>query len=82
MRVPIVSTSTGVEGINCVYGKHVFVAEDTKDFASKLLELLDNPELGAQLTTAGRSLVEQHYGWDAIGERLDDFYRRTVYIPQ
>jgi glycosyltransferase involved in cell wall biosynthesis len=82
MRVPIVSTSTGVEGINCVYGKHVLVAEDAKDFARKLLELLDNPELGAQLATAGRSLVEQHYGWDAIGERLDDFYTRTVDIPQ
>jgi sugar transferase (PEP-CTERM/EpsH1 system associated) len=81
MRVPIVSTSTGIEGIDCIYGKHVLVAEDAKDFASKLLELLDNPDLGAQLATAGRSLVEQHYGWDAIGERLDDFYRRTVHIP-
>ena len=82
MRVPIVSTSTGVEGINCVYGKHILVAEDAKDFAHKLLALLDNPELGARLATAGRFLVEQHYGWDAIGERLDDFYRRTVYIPK
>jgi len=82
MRVPIVSTSIGVEGIDCIYGKHVLVADDAKDFASKLLELLDNPALGAQLATTGRSLVEQHYGWDAIGERLDNFYRRTMHIPK
>ena len=78
MQVPIVSTRTGIEGIDCIDGKHVFVAEDTKDFVSKLLKLLDNPTLGAQLATAGRSLVEQHYGWEAIGERLDTFYRRIM----
>ena len=80
MRVPIVSTSVGIEGIDCIHGKHVLIAEDAKDFACKLLELLDNPALGAQLATAGRALVEQHYSWDAIGEQLDAFYRRMAHV--
>jgi glycosyltransferase involved in cell wall biosynthesis len=79
MRVPIVSTSTGIEGIDCIGGKHVFVAKDAQDFSDKLTELLDNPTLGVPLVTASRSLVEQQYGWSAIGERLDAFYRRIVH---
>ena len=82
MRVPIVSTSTGIEGIECIDGKHVLIAEDAKDFAYKLVELLDNPMLGASLAIASRALVEQHYGWDAIGERLDEFYHRITQFRQ
>jgi glycosyltransferase involved in cell wall biosynthesis len=81
MRVPIVSTSIGIEGIDCIHGKHVLVAEDATDFASKLLELLDNPTLGTQLATASRTFVEQHYGWEAIGERLHAFYRYMMRGP-
>lgn len=79
MRVPIVSTSTGIEGIDCIHGKHVLVAMDAQDFSDKLIELLDNPTLGAPLVDASRLLVEQQYGWNAIGERLDAFYRRIAY---
>ncbi len=79
MRVPIVSTSTGIEGIDCMDGKHVLIAKEAKDFAHKLVALLDNPVLGGPLVTASRALVEQHYGWNAIGERLDAFYQRIAH---
>jgi glycosyltransferase involved in cell wall biosynthesis len=79
MRVPIVSTSTGIEGIDCIHGKHVFVAKDAQDFSDKLIELLDNPALGVPLVATSRSLVEQQYGWNAIGDRLDAFYRCIVH---
>jgi glycosyltransferase involved in cell wall biosynthesis len=82
MRVPIVSTSTGIEGIDCMDGKHVLIAKGAKDFAHKLVELLDNPVLGVPLVTASRALVEQHYGWNAIGERLDTFYQCIAYPKQ
>jgi glycosyltransferase involved in cell wall biosynthesis len=81
MRVPIVATGIGIEGIDCVNGEHVFVAEDATDFAQKLLDLLDKPAVGIQLARASRALVEQHYSWEAIGERLDTFYRRIVRAP-
>jgi len=80
MRVPIVSTSTGIEGIDCIDGKHVFVAKGAQDFSGRLVELLDNPAVGMPLVAASRLLVEKKFGWDAIGERLDAFYRRIVHL--
>jgi glycosyltransferase involved in cell wall biosynthesis len=81
MRIPIVATRTGLEGITCCPGQHVLVAEDTTDFTQQLLTLLDHPALGKQLATASRALVEQYYGWEAIGDRLDALYARLVPIP-
>ena len=81
MRVPIVSTNTGIEGIDCADGVQVLVADTAQDFARKLLTLLERPALGERLSRAGRDLVEHHYSWEAIGTQLDAFYRRLASPP-
>jgi polysaccharide biosynthesis protein PslH len=81
MRIPIVSTSVGVEGIECTHGRHVLIADTAEDFVHQLIALLDRGELGESLAMEGRQLVERHYSWQAIGDRLDAFYRRIVAEP-
>jgi glycosyltransferase involved in cell wall biosynthesis len=78
MRVPIVSTSVGVEGIECVHGQHVLVADAAGDFAQQLIALLDRAELRERLAMEGRRLVERCYSWQVIGDALDAFYRLIV----
>jgi glycosyltransferase involved in cell wall biosynthesis len=78
MRVPIVSTSIGIEGIECVPGQHVLVSDTAKNFAEQLIAVLDNDILGKRLAQAGREFVERFYCWETIGDRLDAFYRRMV----
>jgi glycosyltransferase involved in cell wall biosynthesis len=78
MRVPIVSTRVGVEGIECTHGQHVLVADAAEDFAHQLIALLDRGELRESLAMEGRQLVERRYSWQAIGDGLDAFYRRIV----
>ena len=75
MRTPLVIVRIGIEGVDCMDGKHVLVAESPGDFADKVVKLLDEPALAVPLVTTSRALVEKHYGWNAIGERLDAFYR-------
>jgi glycosyltransferase involved in cell wall biosynthesis len=78
MRVPLVSTSTGIEGIECTPDTQALVADTAQDFVRQLLTLLERPALRERLSTAGRALVEQHYSWDAIGAQLDAFYQRLA----
>jgi glycosyltransferase involved in cell wall biosynthesis len=78
MRVPIVSTTVGVQGIECVHGQHVLVADAAGDFAQQLIALLDREELRERLAMEGRQLVERRYSWQVIGDTLDAFYRRSV----
>jgi glycosyltransferase involved in cell wall biosynthesis len=78
MRVPIVSTTVGVQGIECVHGQHVLVADAAPDFTQQLIALLDCGELCEHLAVQGRQLVERRYSWQVIGDALDAFYRRIV----
>lgn len=78
MRIPIVSTSMGVEGIQCTHGEHLLVADGPKDFASQLISILCNRGLADGLASAGRRVVEQQYSWQVIGDKLDTYYKRMV----
>ncbi|MCL6449578.1 MAG: glycosyltransferase family 4 protein [Armatimonadetes bacterium] len=68
---PVVSTSIGCAGLAVEPGKHLEVADEPADFASKVVELLNSREKRSFLARQGRSLVEARYSWEAIGERLN-----------
>jgi glycosyltransferase involved in cell wall biosynthesis len=66
--LPVISTPVGCEGIDCVDGEHLIVA-DRRQFAEKTIQLLSNPDLAARLAAAARRLVRERYDWTAIGVR-------------
>jgi glycosyltransferase involved in cell wall biosynthesis len=70
---PIVSTSRGAEGLSFEDGRHLLIADLPGQFARAALRIISDPALRASLRENGRALVETHYGWNTIVERLDDF---------
>ena len=78
MRLPLVSTSIGVEGINCKDGEHVFIAETPTAFASKVLEVLNNQNMAVVIAEKARQLMEDQYSWSAIGNKLDKIYHHLL----
>jgi glycosyltransferase involved in cell wall biosynthesis len=70
-----VSTAIGAEGISVVSGRDILLAAHPKQFADSVLEVLDNPVLRTLLNIAGRKLVEAHYSWTSIGQRLEEVYQ-------
>jgi glycosyltransferase involved in cell wall biosynthesis len=70
MHCAVVSTTIGCEGIDCVPDRHLLVADDPTDFASLVIELLQNPGRRADLAKASRTLVEERYSWEYCGDRL------------
>jgi polysaccharide biosynthesis protein PslH len=78
MRIPIVSTRMGVEGIQCTPGQHVLVTDTPENFARQLIALLDDKGTAECLARAGRQLVEQQYSWQTIGDKLDTFYKQMA----
>ena len=77
-QVPLVATSMAVEGVGVHSEQHVLLADDADGFAAAVARLFDDPALGARLAAAGRSLVEQRFGWEGIGARLRDVYRSVL----
>ena len=74
----VVSTTVGAEGLDVVHDKHLLLADDPRTFADCVLRLLDDQQRCRSLSTEGRRLVEQHYGWDALADRFGNFVREVV----
>lgn len=81
MGRPVVSTSTGAEGLGLVDGVHALIADDPGALAAAVLRVLEQPALAASLGRAGRALVESEYAWTRIGERLRTAYDELLGTP-
>ncbi len=71
-KIPVVSTSKGVEGIAAVPGRHVQVADSSSGLAECAIALIRNPEARQRQVDAAFELVRQHYSWDALAARVDE----------
>lgn len=78
MEKAVVSTRVGAEGLIVEEGRHVVLADTPGDFAAAVLRALDDPAARRRLGSAGRALVVDHYRWQSIGARLDDFLTRVA----
>jgi glycosyltransferase involved in cell wall biosynthesis len=78
LGTPVVSTSKGTEGLEVTHGEDILIADTPAEFADAVLRLLDDRALRARLAANGRRLVESRYGWEGIGQKLDQLLRKVV----
>lgn len=78
MGKAMVSTSLGCEGIDVCDGQHLLIGDSAQAFATKVVELFEDPGARAALGQAGRSLIEREYSWELAGDRLEALYRHIV----
>ena len=69
LGTPVVSTTIGIEGIEARAGIHYLAGDTASEFADAVIRLLENSLERKRLSDEGRSLVENHYSWDHIGNR-------------
>ena len=70
MGRPMVATTQGCEGIDCIPDEHLLVADEPAAFAEAVVGLLRDPARRAALGAAGRTLVAEHYSWERCGDEL------------
>jgi len=70
MGKPVVTTTIGCEGIHATPGDHLLVADTPQDFAAQTLLALRDESLRRRLGTRARTLAEQRYNWQIIGDQL------------
>jgi polysaccharide biosynthesis protein PslH len=69
--LPVVSTTLGAQGLDCIPEKEILIADTPANFAATLRNLLDNKELCLRLGSAGRYLYEREYTWEAAWKKLE-----------
>ena len=63
MGVPVVATTLANQGIHGKDRKEIMIADDPKDFAQAVVELLKNKDLRSSMANHARRFVEEHYTW-------------------
>lgn len=75
MGKAIVCTKIGAEGIACVSGRDLTIADRPEDFARAIASLIRDPSKRKELGTNARRLVEAKYNWKSIVPLFESFYR-------
>lgn len=76
--LPVVGTNVGgipdflIQGRTGLFCK----ADDPKDLARNLQQLLENPELARQLSENARRLAAETYSWDNVAIQMDNLFKR------
>lgn len=78
MGKAIVSTTLGVEGIEAVPERDLFVEDRPAAFADTVNRLLAEPSLAARIGQSARQLAMQRYAWSGAARALESFYREVL----
>lgn len=68
---PVVATRLACGDLPVSNGEHLLVAEEPREFAAKVTELLRNAALRRSLVVRARRLVEQQYDWSIVFRKLE-----------
>lgn len=79
---PVVSTSIGCEGLNVADRENIMIADTPMDFVQCVIQLLTDKKLRERIAHNARCLVETHYDWSKISQRLMEVYDNIVDHPK
>lgn len=71
-RIPVISTSVGIEGIATAadHGRLALIADEPEAFAAAILQLANDPALRRRLADAAYEQVRERYDWKQIANRM------------
>ncbi|MBK7142899.1 MAG: glycosyltransferase [bacterium] len=78
MESAVVSTTIGAEGLELENNRHLLIADSPAQFADTVVSLLEDPTRAKALGKAGRTRVEERYGWDKLAVDLEHFLNQMV----
>ena len=78
MGVPVVATRLAAKPFGGLAGSQVLAAETPQEFADQVVKILQDSGFRAQLSRAGRSLIEAHFQWEKVLAPLDSFLARQI----
>lgn len=72
--LPVVTTSIGIGGIDCLDGRDVIIRDDPADLAQMAVKLIEDKTLYQKIAANAKKLVGEKYDWDSISEHLSRIY--------
>ena len=74
--LPVVSSQTGVEGLQLIDNIHVLIAKKPHEFADQIVRILENVKLYEQIRANAYEVAVKEYSWQHIAEKLEIVYKQ------
>ncbi len=78
MRIPVVSTAIGCEGIEAAHNGHLLIADTEEAFAVEIIRLFAEGSLKDVLTRNANALVQKQYRWEDLGRAFEGVYEAMI----
>ncbi len=79
MQKAVVSTSLGAAGTKSIDNRHILIAENASEFIQKISILINNINKYTEIVKNAKALALSNFDNRQITQKLDDFYKKTVY---
>lgn len=76
LGMPIVSTSCGAAGLDCLPGKHLIIADSQEEWIKAIAFLLQNPDKANEMGMEAAKWVGEKYNNQSNCRRVLDFYKK------
>lgn len=78
--LPVVSTPTGVAGLNVKHGVQALVVKTNRDLANEAVRLLKDKTLARKIGLEGQKHVKRFYDWKSIVKLHDRVYAKALRV--
>lgn len=79
--LPVVSSRIGCEGLIFEAGRDLCVVETDDQMAAALVDTIRNPACAAERVRHGRMVIDAHYDWSRLADRLEEVWFDVVSTP-
>ncbi len=74
--LPIISTKTGVSGLDVTDGENVLLANTPDEFAKQIKRVIEDKGLYNSLRENAHTLILKKYNWKVIAKELENTYKK------
>lgn len=77
--LPVISTKTGIEGLDVHNEKHILTAQKPNEFVSQIQKILKDQVLYKTIQTNAYELAKKNYSWETIAKKLEAVYNEILH---
>jgi glycosyltransferase involved in cell wall biosynthesis len=76
--LPIITTNTGVSGLDLENEKDILIANTSQEFIDKITTILKNRDLYESIRKNAHRIAKAKYSWSSIAKELEIVYRSVI----
>lgn len=76
--IPVLSTTTGAEGIAYTNNENIVIADGSENFAEMIVQLISDRNFATGISKNAYQLVQKNYDWNIVGEKMKNFFLQSL----